>query len=219
MEDAVNAVLDLELFLERLDVDVARPVADGAREDEVDEVDDGRLAGDLAQVADLGAGDGLAFLGALEVLDHALDREAVESLDRRFHVALGADGADDALAGEDADVVHGLEVERVRHGQDEAAVFLGHGNDAGLLDQFRRDASGRARGDLGFGEVEEADMQRARERRERLPLIGPAEGHQAFAQALAAAAELLERLVHLRFGNFRAHAAAPLEPCDCENSE
>jgi hypothetical protein len=43
VEGTVNPVANLELVLERLEVDVARLVADGLPHDQIDEADDGRL--------------------------------------------------------------------------------------------------------------------------------------------------------------------------------
>ena len=53
VQHAVDAVADLELVLERLDVDVGRALLDGAVDEQVHQPDDRRLAGEVAQVVDV----------------------------------------------------------------------------------------------------------------------------------------------------------------------
>ena len=52
-EDAIHAKADAELFLERLDVDVAGALFDRLRDHRVDETDDGRLARHVAEVFEI----------------------------------------------------------------------------------------------------------------------------------------------------------------------
>ena len=71
VEDAVDAEPGDQVLLEGLDVDVARPLADGLGQERIDQPDDGRVVGDLEQVR------GLFQLRGQErkiVLLHLLDR-------------------------------------------------------------------------------------------------------------------------------------------------
>ena len=53
VQHAVDAVADLELVLERLDVDVGRALLDGAVDEHVHQPDDRRLARQVAEVVDV----------------------------------------------------------------------------------------------------------------------------------------------------------------------
>src|SRR6185295_15145042 len=50
VQHAVDAVTDLELVLERLDVDIRRALLERPVDEQVDEPDDGRLGGEVPQV-------------------------------------------------------------------------------------------------------------------------------------------------------------------------
>ena len=65
VQDAVDAVADAELLFERLDVDVAGALLDGLGDHGVDEPDDGRLAGHVAQVFEIFVGRSGFVAGAV----------------------------------------------------------------------------------------------------------------------------------------------------------
>src|SRR5262245_65778644 len=92
MQHAVDAVSDLELVLEWLDVDVGGALLHGPVDDEVDHADDRRLAGQVAQVVDvlLVVREELEIaVPALAAAVPALARTvAVRALERFQHVAL-----------------------------------------------------------------------------------------------------------------------------------
>ena len=73
-EHAVDAVADDELAGDGLEVDVGGAELDGLGDDRVDELDDRRVVGGLAQVDDL---------GAVVVVDRLGDDDVVEAVEAR----------------------------------------------------------------------------------------------------------------------------------------
>ena len=102
-----------------LEVDVRRAALSGLGDDRVDELDDRRVVGRLAQV------DDLQRPGALLVLvDRLLDRvlEAVHARDQRGDVLGRGDGGPDSSCGQQRDVVDREHVGRVGHREQQRAV-------------------------------------------------------------------------------------------------
>jgi hypothetical protein len=107
VQDAVDAVADAHVELGRLDVDVGRAVLHALADDEVRQLDDRRVLGDLAHVGELfvvvGIDDGercdVARLGVetVDAVDRGLDRLARR--DDESHI--GADHRADVVDGED----------------------------------------------------------------------------------------------------------------------
>src|SRR5262249_54181979 len=135
VQHAVDAVADLELVLERLDVDVGGTLLDGPVDDEVDHADDRRLAGQIAQVIDvlLVVGEELevalsAITAAVPALARAL---AVGALERLQHVALARQARLDLEPGRHLQALQRVVVARVGHGDGQGAVLLGQRQDLG----------------------------------------------------------------------------------------
>jgi hypothetical protein len=112
-KNPVDAVFDLQLRLVGLDVDVTRPVPYRPNHHEIDQVHHGGFTGDFPQVANLRAFRQILVSRALHVLDHALDRMAVELLHGRAHVAFRGEDPLHLLAGQDLDMVDRLEIQRI----------------------------------------------------------------------------------------------------------
>ena len=137
VEDAVDAEPRDHVLLKRLDVDVARPLADGLGQERVHEPDDRRVVGDLEQVR------GLVELGGEErkvVLFHLLHRVlglvhvlAVETVDGiEDHFGRG-EAERDVGAEQHPEVVDGREEERFGGGGDDRAVLPPERQDDGFL--------------------------------------------------------------------------------------
>ncbi len=73
VEHAVDAEPDAQVGLVRLDVDVARAVADGLVHEQVDELDDRRVLDDLRQPREIGLLVGLVGRGLHELVDLGVD--------------------------------------------------------------------------------------------------------------------------------------------------
>ena len=127
MQHAVDTVSHLERPFERLDVDVAGAVAHRLRQDQVDELDDGRLGLVIQDI-----------LRPFEVVCQAAQRLVVQILNDlvgrlRAGVVEAVQGADDfALAAENwlhrgfeeqADVVERLQIQRPADGHQRGAVL------------------------------------------------------------------------------------------------
>src|SRR5581483_5682992 len=128
VQDPVDAVADLELVLERLDVDVRRALLDRAVDEQVHEADDRRLAREVAEVVDV-----LFVVG--EVLDVGLRRlRAAVSVRRRAvpvrrlepleHVALAREARIDLEPRRDLERLDRVVVRRIGHRDGERSVRL-----------------------------------------------------------------------------------------------
>ena len=207
VQRAVDAVADADVVLEALEVDVRRAALHRVREDGVDQLHDRRIfhlrrerrGGDVlflllddfdvvaTHVVDDGheVGD-LRVHGALvELLDGALERE------------LSPDDREDVVARDELEVVEDAEVRRVRHGDGERAAVALEGEDEMLDREVGRDQLGDARVDLELGEVDRGHLVLPRQHLGELGLLDEAELDQVVADAGAALALLLERLVQL----------------------
>src|SRR5204863_9534382 len=87
VEDAVDAVPDAQLFLVRLDVNVARAFLDGRQQNHVHQLDDRRV---LARRREVVGADLLDILDDLDVV--FFGRNLLERLGRRFERRCGRRG-------------------------------------------------------------------------------------------------------------------------------
>ncbi len=160
VEHPVNPVADLELVLERLEVDVGGLVADGDEEHVVEQLPHGRGVGHFLEglqvngfarvVHRLGHGAVVEF--GEEALDRLLD-SGVVAVERARHGRLVAHRAVGLAVEEEPQVVERLHVERVGHrdGQD---VVLELGRD----DAIDRGDRGRDAGDHVVGDFQHVEV-------------------------------------------------------------
>ena len=104
-------------------MDVARALLDGVEQDHVDELDDGRVLARLLQLhqVDVVGVGGEIDLGLVEA-GHDLvvgGANVVVALDGREDGALARDDRLHVEAGEELQIVDGVQVRRIRHGHDE----------------------------------------------------------------------------------------------------
>jgi len=150
-QETIDAVLDLEFVLKRLDVDIAGAVLDGLQDDQVDQVDQGRLPSDLTE---LGRGQVLALQGAIAVLvlggqvvQHPGHVAAVEPQDGGVHLDRVSVVPSDGTTGHDPQVFHGLGLKRVDHGHGQPPVLIAQGKDLVPVDKVRGDQADDLRAD------------------------------------------------------------------------
>ena len=124
-----------------LEVDVGGALVDALRDERVDELDDRRLVGGLAEVDDLRplVGDGLLD-------DHVVD--LVHAPDERADVLLRRDGGADLVAGHQRDVVDREHVARVDHRDEQRALVEEADGDGGVA------LRGRGGQQVGRGHVD-----------------------------------------------------------------
>ena len=128
VQHAVDAVADLQLVLERLDVDVRRALLDGAVDEHVHQPDDRRLAGEVAQVVDV-----LFVVGEeLEIAVAVLPRTvlpvaravAVRRLEPLQHVALARQARVDVEPRRHLEPLQRVLVAGIGHRDRQRAVLL-----------------------------------------------------------------------------------------------
>ncbi len=163
VEAAIDAVADAGFLFIGLDVNVGSAFADGVVDEVVDELDDGGVAGDFLEVADvfdLGFDEG-EILGA-DFIDDVVDDEDVGGgevgLQGVGDVALGGGDDLDGVAGELLDFFDEEEVGGFGEGDGEDAVDEEHGEDGMFFEEFARediDDAGVADfgGDFGVGDA------------------------------------------------------------------
>ncbi len=100
VQDAVDAVADAQIVLERLDVDVRRPLVDRFANDLVDEFDDARLGVIGSDVLRLLALFAIVGAGRSEDLLEGLRADAVNRLDRADELAARDDDPLDLAPGQ-----------------------------------------------------------------------------------------------------------------------
>ena len=135
-EHAVLAVAHPELVLKRLQVNVAGPDLDGPGNQQVHQLNDGRLPGHVTQVADLGG----FLVGDLDLLNfdathqsgHGTPRQ-VNLINGRQHVCLRNRYGSDGRCQHHFDGALGLQVIGIGHGQDHPTVFLSYGQAPSLF--------------------------------------------------------------------------------------
>ena len=118
-EHAVDAEAHAQLVAVGLEVDVRGALLDGLGDDLVDEPDDRRVVGGLAQVDDLGRA--VVLLVVVEVGGDDVV-EARQARDEAEDVLAARDRRADLLAGQQRDVVDGEDVGRVGHRDEQRAV-------------------------------------------------------------------------------------------------
>ncbi len=184
VEDAVDAVADAEFLLVGLDVDVARALLNGRHQDDVDELDDRRLAplflerlgADLLHVREdldvLGAhhhrrhfihGLGGDFEGA-DAADGGgrgggglLLRNRVITRDRVGHGGFRRNDRLDVVARHELDVVHGEHVRRIGHGDRQRRTRPAERNDLVFLSGLGGDELDDPGIDLELRQVDRGD--------------------------------------------------------------
>src|SRR6185369_6639008 len=182
---------DLELLLERLDVDVRRPALDGAVDEHVHEPDDGRLAREVAEVVDVLlvlADERDLGVTAVAAVGVAARRAAVGLLERLGDVALAREPRLDRAAGRDLEALDRVVVDGVGHRDDERAVRLRERHDLRAPEILERELADRH----GLGrELLARDLLYAEVAREQRLEILFGDKAQVEQQALEAFATLL----------------------------
>ena len=210
-EGPVDAHADGHAVLAGLHVDVRGPLGAGPVNDGVHQPD-GRGGVRLILVhghaLGLGQGGG-AVLAAQQVPLHVLDGlhgplVAVEVLDRPLHGGGGGDDGHHPAAGHRPDLLHGHEVQRVRHGKPDLGPGGLDGDHHMLLCQAFGQELGHFRRDGAGVQVDELYAQLAHQRVDELPLRDEAVLLQDRAQALSCALLERQRLIQLRLGDVPA---------------
>ena len=164
VENAVDAVADLQGALVGFDVNVAGPIANGAGEQEVHQLDDGGVAGFIQEVAGLfDLGDDAVrrlFAHFLEKFLGRVPAQVVGQVDRGLNRSLrGKDGSAVPPAEQVAEVVGGLEMGRIVDG-DEGALRGFQGNHSKPFQILNGDPAGEIRVHLVRGEFRaEGDLK------------------------------------------------------------
>jgi hypothetical protein len=155
VQHAVDAVPDGQASLVGLDVDVAGPLVDRFEEDLVDQLDHAGLLGHLQQViVVLGVvADDLQVVGAHHLVER-LAADAEMRLDELLDVLLGRQGRLNLQARQQADLVEGVEVERVAGGHDQHAVVSLDRQDSLAVYEPRRQGAKGLQVDLHVGQVD-----------------------------------------------------------------
>ena len=126
-QHAVDAVADVQPVLGRFDVDVGCARLDGSRDDLVDQADDRRFAGEVAQPLDIG-------IKHIEVCRHVVAGSivraltglaTVQSIERCFQLGRYCDRAPNRSPDQQRDCIFGKPVERVGHGHEQAVWCVG----------------------------------------------------------------------------------------------
>jgi hypothetical protein len=122
LQHAVDAEAHAHLFAIGREMDIGGVHLHGLGDDLVDELDDGRVVGGLAQIDDLGALLGLSLGDGVGVGDDVL--QAIQARDEAFDVLGRGDPDTHLVAGHDRDVVDGEHVGGVGHRHQEGAVVV-----------------------------------------------------------------------------------------------
>jgi hypothetical protein len=197
-QDAVDAVADLEVLAGRLQVDVGALLVDATGDDAVGEPDDGRLRGQLLELLDgqVFVADAVVDLDVvLEVLEGVLDLVAagLERLaDGEEDVLLGGDDRLDLLAGDEADLVGGEDVQRVLHRQPQLGAVDGERDHLVTAGQFLRHQPRDAHlEDVGLGQVDVLDAPVLAQHAHAVALGDEPHRHEQVADLLVPAQLLL----------------------------
>jgi len=171
----VNPVAQPQRFVERLDMHVAGAVLHRLDQDEVGQLDDGRLFGGGSQFVQVDLLDRLpghlhvvrVLVGNglfLRVLDDVLDAAAPDGvnlgqlvLDRLFR----GDQHGHFHPGDVAHVVAGQDVERVGHGQEQLVFQPRDGHHLMVVGDFPRKEVGHFQGDVEVRQVDGRDVEHA----------------------------------------------------------
>ena len=137
VQDAVDPVAHLQVLLERLDVNVARPRLDRLGDDQVDEPDDGGLRGQVFQLFDiLDLVREALDVAVVDALDDAAQRAGgrpVQLLEDVHDLALGPEHRLEPVAGRLPHRVDGRVIERVGHRERQQVVFQRDRHELALL--------------------------------------------------------------------------------------
>ena len=135
-------------------MDVGGALLDALADERVDQLDDRRVGGGLAQVDDLAGVVLLERVGDDDVV------QRVEALDERVDVLLGGDGRADLVAAHERDVVDRQDIARVDHRDEQGAVVDDlHRHRAVALGRAGRQQVGGRHVDLEDAEVELVDAE------------------------------------------------------------
>src|SRR5205823_11990395 len=168
VEHAVDAVADPDVDLGGLDVDVGGPVGNRLADQEVDELDDRRVLGDLLDPGEVVLGLHLAGGQGRNVLGAAL--HAVVLVEGFENCPPRRDNGPDFSAGDRADVVDGDDVGRVGHGDDQAVLFPSDGHGLETAGQGVGDEADGARVDRVVREIDELEADAGGQRRDQVAL-------------------------------------------------
>ena len=136
MQHPVDAVTHPEPVLERLDVDVRSPRLHRPADQQIHQADDRRLAGEVAQALDVL--DGPLIVGPAAIIDDLADgggSATVDAFDRAFDFRRYPHPRYHRLGGDQLHGPHGIGIEGIGHGEDEALGRVGEGNDAGFPEE------------------------------------------------------------------------------------
>src|SRR6266513_5964928 len=133
-QNTVNAVAHAKLFLERLDVDVARPLLDGQADHGVHQPNDRRLARHVAQLLQVLSGLGRIDIRAEWLLLFGL---AVVFVDGVENFLLARQRRLHAQPAEAAHRRNGLEIQRVGHGDSHRRIVHCHWKETALPHETR----------------------------------------------------------------------------------
>jgi hypothetical protein len=214
VELAVDAVAHLDLFLARLDVDIAGALLDRVEQQRVDPADDRRLVGDLEDVDQLLAGAGhlvlvltlgaeiaaLVLLAAVDLVDD------LEDLLRRHQHRL------DLRAQLRAQIVQRADLQRIGDRDRDDVVLLADRQQAVLLGESDRHVRDQLQVDLvrlQLGAI--ADAQLLAQRLLDLLLGHRAHPHQDFAEPAALDGLHLQPLLEKLGGQTRARGRFRLQ--------
>ena len=160
VEHAVHAVADAKVLLVRLDVDVGGALLDRVEQDQVHQLHHRRVGGALLQVADVGDACLVvldADLALVEPFHHLVVRGAllrVVLVQRLLDGLLAGDDDLDVVAGEELDVVDGVDVRGVAHRQYQRGAGAIHRDALVLLGDFLGDELHHLAVDVEFLQVD-----------------------------------------------------------------
>ena len=184
-------------------MDVGGALLDGVEEDEVDELDDRRVGGALLQVVDVGDAALVVLDGDLvlvEPLHHLVVRGAllgVVLLERLLDGLLAGDDDLDVVAGEELDVVDGVDVRRVAHRHDQRGAGAVHRDALVLLRHFLGDELHHLGVDVEFLQVDRGNAVLLGEEVGELGLLDEAELGEVVADPAARLLLLVLRFLQL----------------------
>ena len=170
-QNPVHPVAQAHHLLERLDVNVAGALLDRLHDDEVGQLDHGRLLGRGGKLVEAHILDHFLdrlqpvgvvrrlFLGVLDDVLHGAGLAAVDQMQLVRDRALGGDHGDDVHLGQAPDFIEGEDIERIGHGQEETVLQAGHGADLVIARDIAREQVRDLGTDAGAGQVDRRDVK------------------------------------------------------------
>ena len=201
-QHAVNAVADPHLLFQRVQMNVTGSLTDGLLDDGAHQLHDGGVVQlHLLLGVQLG-GLQLLLLLLLGVLLRGAHGLVIAEVLVQHGVDLrrGGDAGVDHVVGDDGDVVLGVHVQRVAHGQDQrvgAALVQRHRQHAVAAEHRAADQPDDLRVDLDPPQVDAGNVQLHAQHVDDVLLGGKAQLGQTVAQPLAALFLQLQRLAQL----------------------